>query len=141
MELVTIKTFDNSIDSHILKSKLESEGIKCYLFDENMVSLNLLYNITVGGIKLKINENDYEKANRIIEEIDSLPHTNENNEILECPKCKSNNLISDYKSIKGLKGVLSFITSFFFMIFPFYFKRVYKCKECGTEFNWREMDK
>ena len=141
MELVTIRTFDNSIDSHIWKSKLESEGIKCYLFDENMVSLNLLYNITVGGIKLKINESDFEKANKLIEDIESLPYKTENNEILECPNCKSNNLISDYKSIKGIKGILSFITSLFFMIFPFYFKRVYKCEECGTEFNQSESDK
>ncbi len=141
MELVTIRTFDNSIDCHIWKSKLESEGIKCYLFDENMVSLNLLFNITVGGIKLKINESDFEKANKIIEEIESLPIRKENDEILECPNCKSIDLDSDYKSIKGMKGVLSFIISLFFMVFPFYFKRVYKCNECGTEFNPRETDK
>jgi hypothetical protein len=28
----------------------------CHLFDENMVTLNPLYNITVGGIKLKVEE-------------------------------------------------------------------------------------
>jgi len=135
MELVTIKTFDNSIDSHIWKSKLESEGIRCYLFDENMVSLNLLYNISVGGIKLKINQTDFDKANKLIEEIENLPIRNENNEIIKCPNCKSTNLDSDYKSIKGIKGILSFITSLLFMVFPFYFKRVYKCMECETKFN------
>lgn len=106
-----------------------------------MVSLNLLFNITVGGIKLKINESDFEKANKLMEDIESLPIRNENNEILECPNCKSSNLDSDYKSIKGIKGVLSFITSLFFMVFPIYLKRVYKRKECGTEFNPRETDK
>jgi len=135
MELVTIKTFDNSIDSHLCKSMLESEGIKCYLFDENMVSLNLLLNVTVGGIKLKINETDFEKANKLIKDIDNLPSLDKDNEILECPNCNSTFLISDYKSIKGIKGILSFITSIFFMVFPLYFKRVYKCKDCGMEFN------
>jgi hypothetical protein len=35
--MITIKTFDNPVEAHILKSRLESEGIHCYLFDENML--------------------------------------------------------------------------------------------------------
>ena len=60
--MITLKTFDNSIDAHLLKTKLESEGISCVLFDENIVSLDPLYNMAVGGIKLRIAENDQEKA-------------------------------------------------------------------------------
>jgi len=40
MKLVTLKTFDNSIEAHLLKVKLESEGIRCFIFDENIVSMN-----------------------------------------------------------------------------------------------------
>ena len=47
----TLKIFENPIDAHLLKTKLESEGIDCYLIDENTVSVMPLYNITVGGIK------------------------------------------------------------------------------------------
>lgn len=135
MGLVTVKVFDNSIEAHIWKSRFENEGIKCYLFDENMVSLNLLFNVMVGGIKLKINETDIERANELIKEIDNLPLTNDNNEIIECPNCTSSDLISDYKSIKGIKGILSIITSFIFMVFPIYYKTIYRCNKCGTEFK------
>ena len=135
MELITIKTFDNAIEAHILKSRLESEGINCCLFDENIVSLNPLYNITVGGIKLKINKVDFEKTQEIIAEIDNTPLTNENDELIKCPNCESTDLYTGFKSMKGLKGILSVITSFLFMVFPIYFKTVYKCKNCGTEFK------
>jgi DNA-directed RNA polymerase subunit RPC12/RpoP len=134
LELVTIKTFDNSIQAHILKTKLESENIMCFLFDENIVSLNPLYNITVGGIKLKINVSDIDKATEIIEEIDKTSITNNQGEAIKCPNCKSEDILSGYKSMKGIKGIISAIVSFIFMVFPIYYKTVYKCKKCGNEF-------
>ena len=135
MALVTIKTFDNSIDAHMLRSRLESEGIGCYLFDENVVSLNPLYNVTVGGIKLKINDFDVEKAQIIINEVEQAPILNDKNEVLRCKNCGSSDLISGYKSMKSAKGILSAILSFLLMIYPIYFKTVYKCKACGAEFK------
>ena len=77
LELVTVRTFDNSIQAHLLKSKLESEDITCYLFDENIVGLNPLYNITVGGIKLKIHKADIDRAAVIIQEVDQSALTND----------------------------------------------------------------
>ena len=71
--MITIKTFDNPVEAHILKSRLESEGIHCYLFDENIVTLNPLYNQMTGGIKLNIMESDISKANEILTEIEKTP--------------------------------------------------------------------
>ena len=135
MELITIKTFDNPIEAHMMKSKLESENIMCFLFDENIVGLNPLYNITVGGIKLKINRSDIQKAIEIIDEIEKNTLTNDQGEIIKCPKCESEDIISRFKSMKGFKGILSAIVSFLFMVFPIYYKTVYKCKNCGNEFK------
>ena len=135
MDLITIKTFDNSIDAHLLKSKLESEHVNCHLFDENIVGLNPLYNITVGGIKLKIDKSDIEKTTLIINEMESSALTNDKGEVIKCTLCKSEEIYSGFKSMKGMKGVLSAFTSFIFMVFPIYFKTVYRCKKCGTEFQ------
>ncbi len=135
MELVTVRTFDNSIQAHLLKSKLESEGITCYLFDENIVGLNPLYNITIGGIKLKINKFDMDKASLIIQELDQSELTNDQGESLKCPNCHSEEIYSGFKSMKGIKGILSVIISFLLIVFPIYFKTVKKCKECGYEFK------
>jgi predicted RNA-binding Zn-ribbon protein involved in translation (DUF1610 family) len=135
LELVTVRTFDNSIQAHLLKSKLESEGITCYLFDENIVGLNPLYNITVGGIKLKIHKADINKVALIIQEVDQSALTNDQGESLKCPNCHSVEIYSGFKSMKGIKGILSVITSFLLWVFPIYFKTVKKCKDCGYEFK------
>ena len=135
MEFTTIKTFDNPMEAHIVKSRLENEGISCFLFDENMMSINPLFNVTVGGIKLKVNTSDADKAKDIIELINASPITDEKDEQLSCPNCSSNDLISGYKSMKGSTGILSAIISFLLLVFPLYYKTVYKCKVCDTEFK------
>lgn len=135
MNLLTLKTFDNTFEANMLKSKLESEDIQCVLFDENLVSLNPLYNITIGGIKLNINSADLGKAQSVLAEIDVTPITNDNDEIIACPKCKSTEIELGSKSLKGLKGIFSGLLAVFFMIYPPYVKHVYKCKQCGVEFN------
>lgn len=135
MEFTTIQTFDNPMEAHIVKSRLENEGIPCFLFDENMVAMNPLYNVTVGGIKLKVNTSDFNKAKEIITTVNAKPITDDKNNIVTCPNCASSDLISGYKSMKGSTGFLSTIISFLFMVFPIYYKTVYKCKDCDTEFR------
>ena len=135
MELVTVQTFDNAIDAHMLKTKLKNENIQCFLFDEHMVGLNPLYNITVGGIKLKIHPSDVQKARNIIEELSNAPLENEDGNVVTCPHCQSTEIYSGFKSMKGKKGLLSAIISFLLFVFPIYYKTVYRCKSCDTEFE------
>lgn len=135
MALITFKTFDNSIDAHILKIKLESEGITCFLFDENIVSVNPLYSNLVGGIKLKINEEDLIHAKNIVTELEKTPYTTDDEKVISCPKCQSTHIESGHRSMKSVRAVISAIASFLLLIFPIYRKTVYKCLECGNEFN------
>ncbi len=134
MKLETIKTFDNPINAHILKTRLESEGIECYLFDENISTLNPLFNISVGGIKLNIKNTDRDKAQAIIQEIEGNDLLDEEDHTIYCPKCNSKHLYAGFKSMKDFKGIMSAIIAFVFMVFPIYFKTVYRCKDCGFEF-------
>jgi Zn finger protein HypA/HybF involved in hydrogenase expression len=138
MGLITFKTFDNSMDAHILKIKLESEGITCFLFDEHIVSVNPLYSNLVGGIKLKINEEDLAHSKNIVFELEQTPYTTEDEKVITCPKCESTHLQSGYKSMRSVGAVLSAIASFLFFIFPYYRKDVYKCLECGNEFDLKK---
>lgn len=135
MELITLKVFDNAIDAHILKCKLESEDIACFIFDEHLVTMNPLFNLAVGGIKLKINQDDAKRAKSIIREIENLPYTNNQDEIIRCPKCTSKELYSNFKSIKNFKGIMASLFSFLLTVFPIYFNSVYKCKKCSFEFT------
>lgn len=134
MEQVTVKIFDNAISARLLKARLESEEIDCFIQDEHMVTMNPLFNVALGGIKLKVWEKDVEKALEVINILENQPLTNDQNEDIQCPKCNSTQIYTDFKSMKGATGVLSAIISFMLLVFPIYFKRVKKCKICGTEF-------
>ena len=66
IKLTTIAVYNNAIDAHLAKTKLDSEGIVSFIMDENLVSINPLLNLTIGGVKLKTNNNDAEKAKEIL---------------------------------------------------------------------------
>lgn len=135
MALITFKTFDNSIDAHILKAKLEGEGVHCYLFDENTIGINPLYANALGGIKLKIDELDLELATAIYESIQKTPYTDEDGIEITCPRCDSSKLETGFNSTDGFGAILSGLASIMLMIFPLYRKSIYKCQECGCEFK------
>ena len=134
MNFLTLKTFDNSIDANMLRCQLELEGIQSYLKDENTITTNPLYNLALGGIKLQVIEQDYLKAKTYLAELENTPYTNQNNEIISCPSCKSINIQAGFSSYRDITGIISLLTAFVFMIIPFYNKKVYKCKECDNEF-------
>lgn len=135
MALVTIMTSDNGIDVHIMKGRLETDGIDCFVFDENIMTLNPLFNIAVGGVKLKVNEEDADKARAIIKELELQPLVDHNENVIQCPKCNSTNLYTNFKSMKGFFGFMSAIISLLLAVFPLHFKSVYKCKKCDFEFE------
>lgn len=134
MNLITLKTFDNSIKAHLLKTKLESEGLICFLFDEHTVNLIPLNSLAISGIKLKIREEDAEKAMMLLHEWEGLHLLNGDEQML-CPDCGSEDILPNFKSFRGFRGALSFLASFLFLLYPIYFKTVYRCKDCGCEFR------
>lgn len=64
--MVTIKTYDFITDAHIDRGRLEAEGIDAFLADENLVQTDWLYAITVGGIKLQVDEVQVARALEIL---------------------------------------------------------------------------
>jgi DNA-directed RNA polymerase subunit RPC12/RpoP len=135
MKLITLKAFDTAIEAYILKNKLEGEGVMCYIFDENIVTLNPMLNFAVGGIRLQVETVDYNKAMGILAELNEQPYTDNENQIIKCPKCGSHRFYSDFKSMKDPKGFFAMLAAFIFSVFPLYSKSVNKCKDCNTEFN------
>ena len=135
MELVTIKTFDNAIDVHILRSRLEAEGITCFIFDEHIVSVNPLYNIGVGGIKLKVRADELQIALEVLKDIHDTPYTDDTDKVLSCPNCGTTDVTSGFKSMKGLTGFFTMVVSFLLTVLPIYARLTYRCNKCGNEFQ------
>jgi hypothetical protein len=135
MSFTTLKTFDNAMDAHILKAAIEAERISCYLFDENIVTLNPLFNITVGGIKLSVATSDFESAMKVLSEIEARPYLDENEAIIQCPSCASTAIEMEVLAVKSTWTVISVLISLVSFIYPIHSKRVNRCKVCQTEFK------
>ncbi len=71
-QYIVYKSFTESFEANLIKSKLEAFKIECYLIDEFMVNLlnPLSFNLD-NGIKLYINKDDLEAVNQILVEDDS----------------------------------------------------------------------
>jgi hypothetical protein len=65
--LETVATFSFAPEMGLVRSKLESEGIECFVKDE-LVSQTYIHN-TVGGMKLQVKAEDAERAKKILEEM------------------------------------------------------------------------
>lgn len=135
MALITFMTFNTAIDARILMARLESEGIECILFDEHTVGTNPLLNFAVGGIKLKIHEEDLQQATRIVKEINSTPYTDENDVEIACPHCNSTDIYSGFATMSDFRSVLAMVLAFICVVLPIHQSRAYKCKSCNAEFK------
>lgn len=68
-ELVVIATSYDIVEAEFLRNHLETEGFEIYLADENIVSTFNFLAPTVGGIKIKVPENEAEKAAKFVEDL------------------------------------------------------------------------
>jgi hypothetical protein len=66
--LVTIMTAADPCELVILQGRLESEGIPCFLQDELAARLAPFVSDAIGGVKLRVREQDFERAFRLLEE-------------------------------------------------------------------------
>ena len=63
--IVTIATFYDPFKAQVLKTRLESEGIPCYLADGNLLPTAAFFS-DEGGVKLKVRQEDIERVKAII---------------------------------------------------------------------------
>ncbi len=115
----TIAAFEYAADVQIIKGKLESEGIKVFLRDENTLNSDPLISNAIGGVKLQVLYGDWEHALEIYNEIRAYA-LDKNGLPVVCPNCKAKRS-EVYYNRKGI----------FHKLFPFFEKRKYKCLNCG----------
>lgn len=62
----TLAAFNKPIDAHLLMSRLAGSGIPAFLRDEHMVTLDWLASNAIGGVKVEVGDEDYERALELI---------------------------------------------------------------------------
>lgn len=135
--LVQIATFTLPHEAYLCKTRLEAEGIECFLANDTDPYAGVFL-ITMGGVRLKVKASDAERALSILEEGPIEAESIKDAEVeygvaQRCPNCGSPNLKSaDLPLRLFFLGLLSFG-------WPFpYIKRDWKCKDCG--YQWKKSD-
>jgi hypothetical protein len=129
MEYTTLKSFDNSIDAHIFRVELEANGFEVVVVDENIVTTVPFYSNAVGGIKIKVAQDQLEGA---IAYLKATAETMKSS--IVCPTCNCNDIHVDFKSIRSIKSLLLFIFSAIVSNHGIGSEKVNRCNQCKTEF-------
>ena len=66
-DLLTIRQFRDMPEALLAKSVLDSAGIECFLGDDNLIRMDWLWSNLLGGIKLRVRQEDALEASRLLE--------------------------------------------------------------------------
>jgi hypothetical protein len=97
---ITLVTYTYSTEAYVLVAKLETEGIKCFLANEHLLSTQQFLSNAVGGLDVQVRQEDLEKAKQILKDHNSANKQNIPDEFLKgfekvlvyCPECESSNI-------------------------------------------------
>jgi hypothetical protein len=71
-DIVTFETYYDPMLAEIIRTKLEANGISCFITDDNLGIMMPIYNQAIGGIKLKVFARDVEKCREIVGRDDEI---------------------------------------------------------------------
>ena len=66
-DLLTIRQFRDLPEALLAKSVLDSAGIECFLGDDNLIRMDWLWSNLLGGIKLRVRQEDALVASHLLE--------------------------------------------------------------------------
>ena len=134
--LVTLRQFRDIPAALLAKSVLDSEGIECFLADENTIRMDWLWSNLLGGVKLWVKEEDAGRASELLAQKSPEGFDVEGDETHQqqrCPKCNSANILFEElsKNVSYASVALGV---------PFPVKHLgWKCHSCGHQ--WEETSK
>src|SRR5688572_9765530 len=129
---VAIRSYDTYIPANLVLQRLEAEGIRAYLQDEHTVTIDPILTSAVGGIKLMVTEQQAPRALDLLTEWEKVYQ-----QAVVCPQCGSSN-VHYVTQTSNPANWFSAITTWLFGNYAVAVKKVYRCFECGYEFE--ELD-
>ena len=129
MEFVVLQSFDNYMDAHIIMGRLEEESIRCWLKDETTVTVTPYLSNALGGIKIMVVKDQYERAFTILQEINAQKRAK-----YKCPVCGSSDieLITTPRKPSTWLGALG---GLIFGDYPLSVSKIWRCFNCHAEFD------
>ena len=149
-KFITVLTTMFGSEIAVIRGRLESEGIICFVKDELTVQVNPHLSNAIGGVKLQVRESDLKQAIEILKETGyikdkDLPPSNESPLLCDypdkvqdesggkkifCPFCNSEEVVKTKKA-----GWVFLLTSFLLGVFTPFLHKKYYCFDCKQEFK------
>lgn len=137
-DLITIATFLNPWDAHILRGLLESEDIPACLASEHVVWLNWQWSMAMGGVDLRVPYAAQDRAKEVLEqymqgdyaaalEAATDAEFGAAEQADACPHCGSR----DISSSNTNPGMLSALGIYLFLGVIVPQPKAIKCRACG----------
>ena len=117
--LMTVASFDTPLQANILASRLEAEGVQCFIADAETIGLHGLLANAVGGVKIQVRQSDGPRAAAILR-ANTLPGSP------PCPRCGSRDVRR--KGLSMLAGILAVLT---LGVLALFFPVVWSCRGCS----------
>ena len=83
MNFKQVASFDNYMLANMTLGLLQENGINCHIKDEHIVTVDPLLNPAVGGIKILVEESEFEKAQALLKQAE-VNYVKE----IACPHCR-----------------------------------------------------
>jgi len=134
-ELVSVRKFRDLPEALLAKGSLESAGIECRLFDDNMIRMDWFWSNLIGGVRLQVDPEDVDAANTILnqpipEDLD-VPGIGIYHQP-RCPRCQSLDI-----AYRELNRPVAYISAYFSLPIPLE-RLAWRCHSCHVE--WEEDD-
>lgn len=135
--MITVAAYASPWEAQLARTCLEAEGIDSVVADEHLARIWCA--TTVGGIKLRVREEDASHAAELLRNLRPIPEIYLVTEAdvplpQRCPSCKSDNLSLERWSVLGLLGAWLL----FGLAIPVPRKR-WSCRGCGLDWKDEEI--
>jgi len=145
-KFITVLTVTFAPEVAIIRGRLESEGIICFVKDELTVQIQPFYSNAIGGVKLQVRESDLNQTLEILKETGYINekdlhlsqelknakdrHIPMKGAKITCLNCGSEEVVKSKKA-----GLFFLLTSLLFMFPTPFLQSKYYCFDCKQEFK------
>lgn len=123
-KLLTVAAFDTPTRAAILASRLEAEGIECFIADAETIGMHALLAGAVGGVKVQVREADAPRAMDIVRSACPPPSRP------ACPGCGSTETRR-----KGLSLPMAILAVLTLGVLALFFSTTWICTPCSREWK------
>jgi hypothetical protein len=139
--LITVATFTNPLEAHIVRGRLQAEHIETYVAHEHHIWANWFLSTALGGVKLQVKPEDVPRAREILRREQAgdyqalVADVAEENPVPQptCPRCHSVDITPEQSS-SHLSLLIVWLSGI-----PFPYSSVkMTCRNCGYSWINRE---